>query len=244
MTGEVWGVRYCAPLPVPAEGPRGLSRAAMLSATFWGRGALLTIGFFGGDRTVRERVRDLAMTWLDRTGANLFFQFWTADGVDPAAATIRIGFDPAAGSWSWVGNQALRIAPHQPTMNLGWMTADLDEASARAVVLHEFGHAIGLIHEHLHPFTQIDWNRERVAADLAASQGWDEATIRANMFDVPPADQVFATAPDSASIMMYAIPPEWLLSGEPVGWNTDLSAEDIRLIQAAYGTKSGWRPGS
>lgn len=240
MTGKGVTQRYCAPLPVPAHDPTLGSRAALLNAVFWGRDTELTIGFMSGSRELRERVRDLAMEWLERTKARLHFQFWTAENVDPSPAAIRVGFDPARGSWSWLGKQAKRIASGEPTMNLGWMTMELDERSARAVVLHEFGHALGLIHEHLHPFANIDWDRERVISDLRSSQGWDEETVTSNMFDVPPADQVFATTPDNSSIMMYPIPPEWIRSGQPVGWNGGLSADDIRLVQAAYGVRDEW----
>ncbi|MBC7987851.1 MAG: hypothetical protein H7X93_14460 [Sphingomonadaceae bacterium] len=190
---------------------------------------------------MRERVADLARLWLTRTGARLDFHFWTAPDVDVGGADIRIAFDPARGSWSWVGTQATRIAREKPTMNLGWMTVELPEDQARSVVLHEFGHAIGLIHEHLHPLHRIDWDRERVIADLRASQGWDDATISANMFEEPPPDAVFATAFDPSSIMMYAVPEHWTRDDFSVGWNTDLSASDIGLIQEAYGVRPEWR---
>jgi hypothetical protein len=210
----------------------------MLSETFWGRGRSLTIGFFGGEKALRERVGRLAREWLDKTNANLDFVFWTAEEVDPYSADIRIAFNPDGGSWSWIGTHARRIAASLPTMNLGWMTLDLEEDRARAVVLHEFGHAIGLIHEHLHPFANIDWNRQQVINDLKRSQGWDEATIAANIFNVPAADQVFATEPDPDSIMMYPIPAHWTRDGTTVGWNTSLSTMDIRLIQSAYGIRN------
>lgn len=238
MTGR--GPHFCAAPPQALPDSLVRTRATMLSATFWGRDVELTVGFLGGTRALRKRVRDLAMEWLDRTGARLDFQFWLDEDVDASDANIRIAFDPAKGSWSWVGTQARGIARGVPTMNLGWMTTELDEAQARSVVLHEFGHAIGLIHEHLHPFINIQWNRERVIADMMRSQNWDEATVVSNMFDVPAADQVFATAPDSQSIMMYAIPPEWTMDGMTVGWNDSLSADDIRLIQEAYGVRTGW----
>jgi hypothetical protein len=245
MIGDSPTGRFCAALgPIPDSGadPTRRDRAAMLSATFWGRDKELTIGFFGGSQALRERVRDLAMAWLDRTGARLSFQFWTAGDVAGTGAAIRIAFDRGKGSWSWIGTQAMRIAADLPTMNLGWMTPELDERSARAVVLHEFGHAIGLIHEHLHPLAAIDWDRPRVLTDLRSTQGWDEDTVAANMFKAPPANDVFATAPDPRSIMMYPIPPEWTRNGVSTGWNDDLSPDDIRLIQSAYGIRRGWKP--
>ncbi|WP_437321271.1 matrixin family metalloprotease [Sorangium sp. So ce385] len=36
-------------------------------------------------------------------------------------------------------------------MNFGWLTLESTQADVESVVLHEFGHALGLIHEHQHP---------------------------------------------------------------------------------------------
>ena len=32
----------------------------------------------------------------------------------------------------------------------------------RATVLHQFGHALGLEHEHQHPTAPLEWNQEKV----------------------------------------------------------------------------------
>ena len=40
-------------------------------------------------------------------------------------------------------------------MNYGWIDADSPEEELRSVVLHEFGHALGLIHEHQNPLSGI-----------------------------------------------------------------------------------------
>jgi len=40
---------------------------------------------------------------------------------------------------------------HEPTMNYGWLKDDTDDVEYRRVVIHEFGHALGAIHEHQNP---------------------------------------------------------------------------------------------
>jgi len=65
---------------------------------------------------------------------------------------IRISFDPNGGSWSYVGNENSTIDHNKPTMNLGWLKGgDTISDSERGVILHEFGHVLGLLHEHQSP---------------------------------------------------------------------------------------------
>ncbi|HEV2816410.1 MAG TPA: hypothetical protein VGW40_04205 [Allosphingosinicella sp.] len=236
--------RFCAAPPPPALGgvPAGYkARAAMLNAAFWGAGTTLRVGFLDGSVALRERVRDLAKLWLAQSGANINFEFWTGAGVDPDGAEIRVAFGADTASWSHVGKYAGAVAAEKPTMNLGWMTETLDEAEARAVVLHEFGHALGLIHEHLSPVHVIPWDRARVTADLQA-RGWSIDDIDANMFAVFPPDQIFATDLDPHSIMMYEIPPEWTHGQFTAPWNSSLTFKDKRLVREAYGARPGAAP--
>jgi hypothetical protein len=79
--------------------------------------------------------------------ANIRFEFF-ADDPD---AEIRISFQQS-GSWSAVGTDALveeYFPKTEPTMNFGWLKPGLAEEEYLGVVLHEFGHALGMIHEHL-----------------------------------------------------------------------------------------------
>ena len=66
-------------------------------------------------------------------------------------------------------------------MNLG-IGAATNIEQIRRPVLHEFGHALGCIHEHQSPVAGIQWN-EPVVIRTYALDGWDEATVRKNVFE-------------------------------------------------------------
>ena len=97
----------------------------------------------------------------------------SAKDKNAAAAQIRISFK-YTGSWSTIGIDALDVPANQPTMNYGWLTADTEDAEYSRVVIHEFGHTLGLIHEHQHPEGGIPYDLEKVytATVCSSMPGW------------------------------------------------------------------------
>lgn len=203
-------------------------RAAVLNSALWDQHYTIPVSFMGGVPTLHERIAAVAREWEQH--ANLRFDF-----LAPQPGEIRIAFEPGRGSWSYLGTECRQIPLHRPTMNFGWLTPASTDDDVRRVVLHEFGHALGLIHEHQSPSKPIRWNREAVIADLGGPpNNWDIARIENNIFKLYALTAVTATPVDPDSIMMYPIPAAWTLGGEAVGLNRTLSAEDKYLIASVY----------
>lgn len=204
-------------------------RAALLLSTKWNVGDVIRIRFLGGSPALQERVKSVAKEWTSL--ANLTFNF-----VKSGPADIRIAFMPGKGSWSYLGTMCRRIDEPDPTMNYGWLTDDSEESEVRRVVLHEFGHALGLIHEHQNPKNGgIEWNRAAVRKDLSGPpNNWDDATIENNMFAKYEPGSLAATNVDPTSIMMYPIPKAWTLDGTSAGLNGELSEKDKQFIATNY----------
>ncbi|MFO0744197.1 MAG: M12 family metallopeptidase [Myxococcota bacterium] len=208
----------------------GRDRAALWARAKWVPGQIIGVAFLGASDALAARVLAAARAWVGPGMANLELQL----RLDPADADLRVAFVPG-GSWSVVGTTCRLRPKAEPTMNLGWLDDATPDDELRAVVLHEFGHALGLIHEHASPAGGIRWNRDAVYADLSGPPNcFTRRQIDANMFQAWDAAETNFTAFDAASIMLYPIPAAWTLDGFSVGLNTTLSPTDKSFIAAQY----------
>ena len=197
----------------------GVLRAINPRGTAWINGSTLSVRFIGGSAAQKAIAREQAGWWSQV--ANLKFDFKDAPNAD-----IRIAFDSTDGAWSWIGTECKDIPNNEPTMNLGF----LDGGTAA----HEFGHAIGLAHEHQSPHGGLKWIEAVVIEEMAKSPNfWDADTTRHNILRKYTAQQVNGTAFDPDSIMLYFFPPEWTTNGIGSKANDVLSAMDKAFIAGA-----------
>lgn len=217
----------------PSNGIAGLSRAmcagvilppriAVITAKKWQNSRTLKVAFLGGTSQQQEFTARTADRWSQHV--NLTFQW----GVTAAQSDLRITYVPSQGAYSYMGTDNLGIAKSQATMNLGW----LDDA----VVLHEFGHALGCIHEHQHPKSDIPWNKQAVYRYYGGPpNNWDRRTIDSNIFGAYSVESTQFSQYDPRSIMHYAIDKALLLDpSRAVGWNNELSASDTQFMASLY----------
>ncbi len=132
----------------------------------------VTVAFNGGNDEVYKIIEATAQEWTAHS-ENFRFSFRNPDGTfriwpatDGKRADIRISFNEN-GYWSLIGSFALARASGA-TMNFYNFPETLrphygfpDPAAwkrtyYRATILHEFGHALGLNHEHFHKACQAD----------------------------------------------------------------------------------------
>ena len=178
----------------------------------------LTYTFVGGNAIQQEKVKTVVQEWVKYV--NVKFTF-VANGI----AAIHISFDARSGSWSYVGNEVSLINANKATMNLGWIgTSDTITESEKGVILHKFGHTLGLMHEHQSPvrggtitlkesgiypcsISQIIVPTDTSSAVIkiyTRTQGWTEQQVCEQILDVYNARDVsnYPTL-DLKSIMMF-----------------------------------------
>ncbi|KFA60174.1 hypothetical protein S40285_09749, partial [Stachybotrys chlorohalonatus IBT 40285] len=163
--------------------------------------------------------------------ANIKFKF-----VDSGDKDIFISFDPSGGSYSYLGTDCIAvIARGESSMNLGWIDDNRDDDELRQVILHEFGHALGAVHEHESPMAKIPWNKKKVYEALGGPpNNWPPTVVDANMFNLYTLDETPATDFDGESIMLYYFPPEWTTNGKGTSFNTKLSNDDKAYTKFCY----------
>lgn len=201
---------------------------ALLKKKLWLPGRTLHVRFLDGDPKVQEKVAKVAQEWSQY--ANIHFAFDNASN-----AEIRISF-AQPGSWSFIGTDALLIPQAMPTMNYGWLKPDTADEEYSRVVLHEFGHAIGCIHEHQNPVQGIPWNEEAVLKYYEGPPNyWSEAQVRENLLKKYDRESILGTEFDKYSIMLYPVRKELTLGGFEVPWSNHLlSEQDKAFIATLY----------
>ena len=164
----------------------GILRAAAVTKKIWPKNKLRV---FFMERNGRE---DQIMQWANMWSQYADIRFERTSYI--FFSDIRIGFDSNDGAWSYIGTDC---SSKWKTMNLGFID--------QGTVLHEFGHALGLIHEHQSPASGgFDWDRDEVIKSLSGPpNNWDLATIEHNMFGKYNSSQLLMTEYDSRSIMHY-----------------------------------------
>jgi hypothetical protein len=202
----------------------------------WDPGQTLKVKFLSGSPSLQSKVRSAANEWMNY--ANIKFQ-WVSSG--PADIRVLLGQDE--GHNSYVGTVCKMIDQSEQTMNLDtsdffdYYTGKLNELSLRGTSQHEFGHALGLLHEHSSPISGIQWNKDSIYKVYWKRYGWDKETVDNQVFYTYLNSYTNGTSYDPKSIMHYSIEPWETLNNYYVDWNYYISPGDKQLIAALYPKK-------
>lgn len=189
----------------------------------------LTVCFLNGTDKQKARVKQYAVEWEQYCAIKLIW----LDVIDPKA-DIRVSFT-CGGHWSYIGKYNSNVDDGKATMNIELGSFEVSD-EWRRVVLHEFGHALGLEHEQQHPERKLQMDEEKVYQVYMTTQGWSRQQVYEQVIKKanPKPEEWEGTDWDKDSIMHYEFPPELTKDGRGVGWNTKLSQKDKEHIGKMY----------
>ena len=191
---------------------------------FWGNGRSLNITFVNAEpETLRKQIEGIIRQWEPST--NLTFTFDQALNGD---IRIKTG---AQTNESYVGTDAALAPADEPTMRLSLAPQHPD---FELTILHEFGHALGLQHEHLHPKANIPWDKPKVYDYYKTNFQWTKEQVDHNLFALFPTADVLQGPYDKESIMHYVVTNELTIGDWEVLRNTRISKLDRRNMRKAY----------
>jgi hypothetical protein len=220
-----------APLRDLDAGTIHMARMALISAKKWPNKKKLRCRFLDGSATQKAKVQLQAKSWEKYANIQIVF------GNDPKSE-VRISFKADPGSWSAVGIDCLvkKYFPlDEPTMNFGWLQDNTSTTEYRRVVVHEFGHALGCIHEHQSPTEQLKWNKAAVyAAFSGPPNNWSKADIDSNILEKYSPKGIAASAFDLKSIMLYQFDASLFTDHKGTPLNTRPSTLDKSFIRQMY----------
>ncbi|MDT5269040.1 MAG: hypothetical protein QOH49_1226 [Acidobacteriota bacterium] len=218
-----------APTPAPQAVPGERAKAREGYDLLWEPRSRLRVRFLDGDPLLQQRVLRLAQVWS--AYANVSFEL-----SNDKDAEVRISFDRMQGSWAYEGTHNLKIPARERTMNLGWLHAASPIDEIEPVVLHEFGHVLGLAHEHNNPDAGLVWNKKVVYEQMGGPpNNWSKEHVDRLFFYTWPRDRFPFTKPfDPLSISAFTIPPEFTKGGVSIGRNVMISPGDREFISRLY----------
>lgn len=196
----------------------------------WPNASKLHVHFLDGSPAARAAVAQIAAEWSEF--ANIDFVFHLEDAA-PAQVDIAITFDDPACNSSMGPGSRQAVQWGGPSMRLCHIDGMLGSDFFRRAVLHEFGHALGMHHEHQSPKAAFSWDKPAVYA-YYAQIGWDQAFVDQWVFSKVAEDSVRATAWDPDSVMHYEFPAAFTTDRVAIHGGSVLSSEDKRFIAEIY----------
>ena len=221
-------------------------KAAFMTAKLWSPTSVISVGFLPINTNEQLNPDSWAWkrAWVAKIIADQFapytgvtFQF----NLDPSQGNqgnIRISFDPSGGCYSRLGTDALQNwGGLNETMNFGWMDAPFNNTftynnvsyttpsnfdqggypGEGTTITHEFGHAVGMIHEHQTPFNNpLVWNTSYVYSIFTGPpNNWSREEVDYNIIDSYNSTGLNGSSFDGKSMMKYYIPSQLLLNPTP-----------------------------
>lgn len=192
----------------------------------WGKNILKVFFIDIYDSNTIEKTLNIANEWSKY--ANIKFILTTSI----FDSDIRVSFRERRGYLSLIGNSA-NDQMYQGKATIWLQNLDTrPENEFRRVVLHEFGHSIGLEHELQSPIANVLWDSVAVYKYYDSIYHWEKEMVDDNVFRKINTKEF--TKFDPNSIMIYAVPDFLTKNHVAISWPNKLSLLDKMTIKKYY----------
>jgi hypothetical protein len=212
--------------------PHLVQELAVLRGVHWPLGYSIRVSFLGGSGAVRDRVIAHARRWSEYADVDFIPVTGRRVGVD---TDVLVGFS-MPGYWAFLGTGVHQITDGTQNLNLqGFDSQPMPESEWERVVVHEFGHVLGCLHEQQRPEVVALLDPAGVIAEFERTQGWSEQEIRQQIlspFDPGTVDETAQA--DLASIMQYSFSAACTRDHRPIVGGSDITDLDKLQISKIY----------
>ena len=208
----------------PEQKPHPITESIADRNLVWEKQTLNVYFWENDDWGVFNKILKVASEWTAYSGIKFKRVF------NRSESDIRVSVK-TPGFWSYIGSYAQKISKDSITLSLDKIFLPQNEGRFRNVILHEFGHALGLIHELQHPNLNIPWITDTLFSYFKKTYGVDSNWVKQQVINKYKSSTGIYCTPDSTSIMIYAIPPGVTKNNAFVSdWPDSLSTLDKKYI--------------
>ena len=199
----------------------------LLVSKYWGPSPrTLTVSFM---ETTPPELRKRILGHMNAWSKTACISFVETSGT----GNVRISRG-GSGYWSYLGTDVMLIPKSQQTMNLQGFTMSTPDSEFYRVVRHETGHTLGFPHEHMRREIISRIDRQKAYIYFLQTQGWDKATVDAQVLTPLDPSKIKGTAADQTSIMCYQLPGSITKDGKPILGGKDINATDYAFAGQIY----------